>query len=263
MYLQRLPNRNDCLYVGDELKEEQKLFSASGEFYAILQWSQFMICRKNGKVIWSKPSTTGVTPGRKLQVRSNCELVIVQDDGLVKWSAGAASKGDVESIFVMKNDGDFVLRTSGNTEVWKAGSSSSVAGSDPVRDRLLVGDRLGPEQNLTSPNKRFRLNVSGSEKRAALYDDTRKGDPIWTTPNLFREVSLRVRDDDNLVLESRDENWQTGTRRRKNGGTTQLILLDEGKLVLRADGPNGPIVWHSAGTKLAPVLDVGVGETCT
>lgn len=232
-----------CLYVGETLEKDQKLPSANGKYYAFLSGKHFQIRKQDDdSTLWSQGYTAGIPPQR-MKLRADGELEMLTSGGSLEWCPGTGGKGNSESYCVMQDDGDFALMTDGKM-VWHTNTRRQGDGSIVKIDRLHAGESLAKEQRLTSPNGKFELVFQG-DGNLGLYENLPEGGnkAIWSPSTNWSSSSVTVRDDDNLVvLSGGSTNWSTHTRRRLGGGPAVLILQDDGKIVLKADGG---IIWSN------------------
>ncbi len=136
--------------------------------------------------------------------------------------------------------------TSAPTDTTSAQASPTAAApeSEPlatvaaVRHELRTGERLAPNEELASPNGRYRARLQ-TDGNFAVFDGAR---PIWMTGDQAGGGGyVVVQDDGNIGVYGSRWTWASGT-----GGTGdghRLVMQDDGNLVLYTVG-EAP-VWAS------------------
>jgi hypothetical protein len=232
-----------CLYVAETLERGQKLSSANSKYYAILQDKQFQIRKTDDdSTLYSQGYVAGIPPQR-MKLRADGELEMLTSDGGLQWCPGTGGRGNSESYCIMQDDGDFCLMTDGK-RVWHTNTRRNEDGSVIKTDRLPAGESLVKGQRLISPNGKFELVFQG-DGNLVLYENQPEGGSkaIWAAKTNSWSTHVTVRADDNFaVMSDGNTNWSSHTRRRLGGGSAVLILQDDGKMVLKADGG---IVWSN------------------
>jgi|GEM_PF-1357211 len=103
------------MYVGERLVAGDKLFSADGSFYALLQNDgNFCVYRTQGNgFIWCNMN---VVVGVALEMRADGNLVAVNPSGQIVWTTGLSSSKAVQ--LVLGNDGRLRLFDAEGNAVW-------------------------------------------------------------------------------------------------------------------------------------------------
>ncbi|MGY2080194.1 S8 family serine peptidase [Modestobacter sp. SYSU DS0657] len=114
-------------------------------------------------------------------------------------------------------------------------------------DHLAAGGVLRDDQQLTSPNRRYRL-VAQTDGNVVLY--AVDGRVLFASNRYARGARLVMQADGNLVSYARDGRpiWDTGTWRSPGA---RLVLRDDGSLALT--DPAGRVLW-STGRDAADTL---------
>ncbi|KAH6891495.1 hypothetical protein B0T10DRAFT_595744 [Thelonectria olida] len=251
----RMAAPKNTLNPGEWLKAGEYLVAAGGKLRFALQGDGNFVVAQLNRALWA--SNTYGTDSKNLRaammLNGNLELQQVAVDGSVssvRWSTDTASKapsdGRAGASLVLQEDGNAVIRAAdGKTIIWQTGKKAQWPPSQ--KDRLQVGEVLWPDDRLASPNGRFALVFQG-DGNFVLYDVSR---PIWAINTDFstRPLSVTLGEDDNLVVDRTWNVWQTGTRRRLKGGRGQLIVRDDGAVVLISDGT---IIWSTNASLVQP-----------
>lgn len=223
--------------------------SANGKYYLDISNGSIRLCQTDGTQLWIGGRSAGL-PTEKMQLRGDGEVELQDRDGSVKWTTGTAGRGNVDSYLMVQNDGNFGLMTGGKL-AWHTNTRRETDGTIKKVDRLQTGETLGRDQRLTSPNGKYEM-VYQSDGNFCLYEGTKV---LWSANSTRWSTSVAMRDDDNLVVTSQSSlDWSSGTRRRLGGGTAVLILQDDGRAIIKSDGNT---IWSTDGKGVsAPAIKV-------
>ncbi|KAK3397121.1 hypothetical protein B0T20DRAFT_356024 [Sordaria brevicollis] len=224
----------DRLNAGEELTNGQRISSPNGEYTLVMQEDcNLVLCRKGESPIWERGKTPGVAAER-LVFRKDGELELLTWSGDQKWATGTAGRGNSNSFFAIRDDGNLVIETDGQI-AW----SSKTGPEIPVakRDRIKGGERLIAGEALTSPNGRFTLTLQ-NDGNFVLYEGKQAR---WASGRFSSRRGggwLVLSAEGNITTFSDDQSslWSTRTRYRRGGGDCELIIQDDGAAVVKLDG---------------------------
>ena len=235
----------DRLKAGEVLEKGDGLTSPNGEYTIIMQGDSNFVLYKGKNPIWAKGTSPG-NSAQKVQFRSDGELEVLTWHGDQKWASATPGRGNSNSFFAVRDDGNMVISTDGEI-VWtsKTGPEIPVA----KRDRISGGNRLLPGERLTSPNGKFTFTFQ-NDANFVLYEGTTSkwssgGKSYGNTEGwvqVDKEGNMATFADDDLL-------WSSNTRYRRNPGDAVLILQDDGVPVLKLDGI---IIWSTNGALVQP-----------
>ena len=204
-----------------------------------------VLYRKDKGPMWAKGSGAGI-PSEKLNFRADGELEIVTGRGAQRWVSGTAGRGNSNSFFVVRDDGNMVISTDGQI-VWNSGTGPAI----PVgkTDHINGGGRLLPGEMLTSPNGKYTFVFQG-DSNFVLYEGS---SAKWSSGGrsygsgdgwvqVDKEGNMATFADQRVL-------WSSRTRYRRNAGNAVLSLQDDGAAVLKLDGI---IIWSTNGTLVQP-----------
>ncbi|KAJ4409192.1 hypothetical protein N0V85_004129 [Neurospora sp. IMI 360204] len=223
----------DRLNAGEELTKDQRISSPSGEYTLIMQPdNNLVLYKKNKGPIWQRGKTAGNT-AEKLVFRADGELALLTWSGAQKWVTGTAGRGNSNSFFAVRDDGNMVISTDGQI-VWSSKTGPELP--EAKRDRIKGGERILAGEVLTSPNGKFTLTFQ-SDGNFVLYEG---GESRWASGGRTygRGGWLLLTSDGNMTTFDDDggSRWSSRTRYRRTGGDCELIIQDDGAAVLKLDG---------------------------
>ncbi|KAH7626877.1 hypothetical protein B0T09DRAFT_35761 [Sordaria sp. MPI-SDFR-AT-0083] len=224
----------DRLTAGEELTKDQRRSSPSGEYTLIMQADNNLVLYKKDKgPIWARGKTAG-NSAEKLVFRGDGELELLTWSGAQKWVTGTAGRGNSDSFFAVRDDGNMVISTDGQI-VWSSKTGPELP--EAKRDRLKGGQRLLAGEALTSPNGRFTLTFQ-NDGNFVLYEGS---EPRWASGGHSYGQGggwLLLTTDGNMTSFEDDQSsqWSSRTRYRRTGGDCELIIQDNGAAVLKLDG---------------------------
>ncbi len=241
------PVNKNKLMPGEQLKVDQKIFSANGAFSLVQQTDgNLVVYDSENKATWSS--------GLQGQIARRC---IMQVDGnftqhpdgynQIMWSTN--TKGNKGAYVLLQDDGVLAVVNTNNEIIWKSMASKSAdepavdaeqpVASSAVNDRLVSGQELLPSQFITSANGKYKL-IQQEDGNLVIYQGNR---PIWSTATNGRKTQRCVmQKDGNLVLYDifRDAIWSSSTHGNENA---YLVLQDDGDLVIYNN--TGSKLWGS------------------
>lgn len=221
--------------------------------------------RDNG---WTWDTNTAGSGGDRLEVQTDGNLVIYDDDrcawsddlgacvfGVAVWTS--RTQGEEGGALRLLNSGNLVFYAregfGPNDILWNADDaldwsvvsytlqlSSGLAFANRPTHILSAGQRLDPNESMTSPNGHYTLEMRGNGNLALYGPD---GAVVWKTNTVGpRSPGLAVQTDGNLVLYDDHDVavWNSQTWGAEGGW---LVLDDDGRLDYFS--PQGEIVWES------------------
>jgi hypothetical protein len=243
-------NRNK-LMPGEQLKVNQKIFSANGAYSLVQQ-------EDGNLVVYDSQNTAIWSSGLKGPTARRC---IMQEDGnLTQHPAGynqvlwsTQTKGNKGAYALLQDDGVLTVVNQNNQIIWRsmaakaktpakaaattqtASAKSGAAGAD----RLVAEQELLPTKFITSANGKYKL-IQQEDGNLVIYQGNR---PTWSTGTNGRKIQRCVmQKDGNLVLYDifKDAVWASNTHGNE---FAYLVLQDNGNLVLYSSG--GAVLWET------------------
>jgi hypothetical protein len=238
-------NPAPMLTPGASLGPEQDMRSANGRYRVVMQSDCNLVVYDGARPMWSS---------RTDRRGSNCSAVFQPDGNLVIYSMGTTPIWSSQTLgrggdaILLQDDGNLVMTAAGRT-VWASTPSRpslSALGLPPApapvaasRSTMPVGRQLTPNDEIRSPNGRYRL-VMQTDCNLVLYDSARA---IWASGTDRRGTSCQslFQNDGNFVIYSMGGNavWASNTVGR---GGDRITLQDDGNLVMYA---GSSAVWAS------------------
>ncbi len=238
---------NDRLKPGDQLKENQKITSANGEYYLIQQSDgNLVIYNSEEKAIWAS-GMNGKNVKRSVMQKNGS---LAQHPGgydLLLWST--QTDGNNGAYAILQNDGVLAIVNQDNQIIWQSVTPTKKEGAMPVEptptnvtvvnNRLVADQELLPTNFITSVNGKYKL-IQQEDGNLVIYQGNR---PTWSTGTNGRKTQRCVmQKDGNLVLYDifKDAVWASNT----NGNEyAYLILQDDGELVIF--NRDNQVIWSS------------------
>lgn len=231
-------SNKDKLMPGEQLKENQKLISANGEYSLVQQADgNLVIYNASQEAMWA----SGMSG-------NNVKRTVMQHDGsltqhpngydLVIWST--QTDGNKGAFALLQNDGALVIVNSNNKTVWQSKAAQAPKSSAPANDKLVPDQELAQEAKINSANGNFSL-VFQQDGNLVLYDQ--KNSPLWSSGTNGQKASRCVmQKDGNFVIYNifKEAIWSSNTYGYEN---SILVLHDNGNLVLYST--DGSILWHT------------------
>jgi hypothetical protein len=213
------PKYPDTLKVEQTLEGGDLLRSGNGEYTAIFQKDGNFVIYQKGHTGGKWSTGTAGKGGNRLTLQKDHNLVLYGETAL--WSTGTAGKG-ASAKLVIQNDGNLILYD-GATPLWASQGLEKKA-----TDHLEINGRLGPWEQLTSPDGHWTATFQKDGNFVVAYDRKAK----WSTrTNGTGANHIILQADHNLViLAGSTPKWATGTGGK--GSTARLVLQDDGNLVL-------------------------------
>ncbi|KAL3602229.1 hypothetical protein FPOAC2_06529 [Fusarium poae] len=165
----KAPSSPDRVMAGGALGLGQSIVSASGEYTLVMQNdTNCCLYKKDQGCIWAK----GMSPGNSAQsisFRTDGELEILTYFGDPKWRAGTAGRGNANSYWQIRDDGNMVIVTDGKI-VWS--SRTGPALPELKKTSVKGGQRLLPGEMLTSANGQYTLTLTDDINLELAQDST-------------------------------------------------------------------------------------------
>ncbi len=208
---------------------------------------RLVLYKKDVGAIWDKGGGAG-NLAEKVVFRDDGDLELLTGSGHRKWMSGTPGRGNSNSFFMIRDDGNVVISTDGQI-VWSSETGPKIP-MGKTKDRINGGDRLLRGEMITSPNGKFKLVFQGDSNFVLYEGSTAKwasgsgisygGGEGWV--QLEKEGNMAIIVDDSVK-------WSTCTHYRRNPGDTALGLQDNGVAVLKLDGI---IIWSTNGASVQP-----------
>jgi hypothetical protein len=242
----QLPDR---LLAGQRLSPADALVSDNGYYALVMQEDGNLVVYGPSGPIWATGTSTGYRGGdAAIQYDGN---LVLSANGVPIWHSQTRDWSGAHVI--MQDDGNAVVYRPDGTPIWASMSSRGV----PLRKTVLnTGERLSPGQYIVSPNQRFRMVMQG-DGNVVVYGPAGAN---WASGHAVPGSSLVNRPDGDIVVASSPSaraNWHTGTSFPFAGGAGQLVMQDDGNLVLYRNGGASwaslvPGTWRLTPLPLAP-----------
>jgi hypothetical protein len=241
----QLPDR---LLPGQQLALGTSLVSDNCYFSLVLQMDRNLVVYGPGGPIWATGTSN---PGGSALVMQGDGNLVLYINGVPSWHTQTRDLSGVH--LVVQDDGNVVLYRPDGTPIW---ASMSSRGFPLRKTTLLTGERLSPGQFLVSPNQQYRMVVQ-ADGNLVVYGPVR---PNWASGNAVAGSSLVNRPDGDMVVAlspTAKATWHTGTSFPWAGGAGQLVMQDDGNLVLYRNGAAAwaslvPGTWRTTPLPLAP-----------
>lgn len=237
------------LAAGHELRPGDALASADGRHTLVVGDASIELLGPDGTSRWSAPIAT---PGSRLVLRADGDLIVVGDDRATPWRTG--TRGHPGAVLTVQDDGDLVLRGGDGAVLWTSGTALGPA-------VLAAGQAVAGAPGLASPDGHLVLRAAAGSMTLA-YD----GSTVWSHPvPLPAGGAFVVRDDDGLALVAPDgsTSWSTDVA----AGPGAALTLDSSAAVLRS--ATGQTLWHQdvpaetlAAARAASRVVATVGADC-
>src|SRR5690606_24993066 len=122
----------DALTSDQELTTDQRLTSANGQYFLVLQGDGNLVLRQTstGAALWS--SKTNGSGAVRFRLQSDGNLVLRDAAGKAVWCRQTNGSGAVK--FTLQDDGNLVLRDATGNPVW----SSETAQSSPDTTKPVI-----------------------------------------------------------------------------------------------------------------------------
>jgi hypothetical protein len=210
------PLNGGTLAAGSVLGGYQKLYSANKAYYLYLGMKQKLnVLDSAGKIFTSIDWDTDV------------DDVKLEKSGKVFGLKGYRNDPLKNSIMILKDDGELVIREPGGYDVW-----SSKA--DKAFKRLLPGQVLVGKNSLQSENGEYALLAQGDGKLVIV---AKAGNTVWTRDAKYKSDKVPpyavMQKDGNFVMYTHlGAGWDTATNSSANEGA-YAVVTDEGKLLIK------------------------------
>lgn len=254
------PANKNKLMPGEQLKVNQKIFSANGEFSLVQQGDgNLVVNNSQSEAIWG--SGLGGQMARRTVMQEDGNFTQHPDGyNSVLWST--QTKGNSGAYALLRDDGVLAVVNSNNQIIWRSVATKPVANTRAevakkeeqvipvelaptitraaeVNNRLVANQELRPSNSITSANGKYKLIQQG-DGNLVVYQSNR---PTWTTGTNGKKTQRCVmQKDGNLVLYDifKSAVWASNTHGNENA---YLILNDDG--VLEIFNKDNQVIWRS------------------
>lgn len=122
----------DRIKVGEAFGVDRAIKSLSGTYSLVLQGDGNFVLYGNGKALWDS-KTWGSRKATKGILQANGNLRLFDDDNREQWSSGTSGKGGPDSLLIVQDNGDAVIKSGDNT-IW----STDTAPKPPPKFEMPV-----------------------------------------------------------------------------------------------------------------------------
>ena len=230
-----VPATGSDMQPGEILKPNGSITSANRRYSFIYQDDGNLVLYDNAagrRPLW--PSNTAGTPVGVCIMQDDGNLAIYANINELIWSSNACQYPG--SHLVVQDDGNVVIYRPDRAVVWSTGTWIS-QGPAAQGDNMQPGQVLGPNQSITSANRRYTF-IYQDDGNLVLYDNAAGRKPLWPSNTAGTPVGVCIMQsggdlDGNLVIYSHGGNriWSSTTGQHPG---SYLIVQDDGNVVTTA-----------------------------
>jgi hypothetical protein len=235
-------SNKDKLMPGEQLKENQKIISANGEYNLVQQADgNLVIYNSSQEAVWAS-GMDGKNAKRTLMQQNGS---LTQHPGgydLVIWST--QTDGNTGAYAMLQDDGVLVIVNQNNQIIWQSASSKQTESQAPVsnnKNKLMPGEQLKENQKIISVNGQYSL-VQQADGNLVIYNASQEA--VWASGMNGQNVARCVMQPNGDLVQHPGgydlSMWSTQTR-GNNGAYAQL--QDDGILVII--NTQNEVIWRS------------------